>query len=71
MAISAAWRSMIELRMLVLVSSNRVSGLGPQLFPSWEDSTKAGPDVLMSTTPENPRVLAGATNPNQQTKEVT
>lgn len=28
------------------MSQNKMIGLGPQLFPGWEDSTAAGPDVL-------------------------
>ena len=46
----------VTLDNVLLVGSNRVSGLGPQLFPDWEDSTAVGPDVLMSTAPGEPTV---------------
>jgi hypothetical protein len=37
-------------------------GLGPQLFPGWEGSTPAGPDVSVSTYLGDPRsnLVAGA-----------
>lgn len=36
----------------------QLRGLGPQLFPGWEDSTiNAGPDVPMSASLGNPRLL--------------
>lgn len=34
-----------------------LGSLGPQLFPSWEDSTAAGPDVSNVSFPGRPTVL--------------
>lgn len=40
-----------------MVYRGMVSSLDPQLFPGLEDSTPAGPDVPMSTTRGNPRIV--------------